>query len=205
MRRGRRASWTARWRVATATGIAASAWLCAFASGTAPVAHYVLDPAKSSLEFAFDQAGAQNKGKFTRFQVSFDFSPDNLPASRLEVTVEMSSADTGDQERDDTLRGADLFAAAKFPQSHYTATQFAKTATGYEAVGKLTLRGVTRDVRVPFTFRNATENGVTVGYMSGKTTLRRLDFGVGQGDWKATDQLGNEVGVSFSLRLTAAH
>jgi polyisoprenoid-binding protein YceI len=42
-----------------------------------------------------------------------------------------------------------------------------------------------------------------VGYMSGKTTLRRLDFGVGQGDWKATDQVGNDVGVSFALRLTA--
>src|SRR5438477_10397602 len=160
MRRGRRASWTARWRVAAATGIAASAWLGAFASGTAPVAHYVLDPAKGSLEFNFDQAGAQNKGKFTRFQVSFDFSPDSLAASRLEVTVEMSSADTGDQERDDTLRGADLFAVAKFPQSHYTATRFAKTATGYEAVGKLTLRGVTRDAGASVWRRYATQGGV---------------------------------------------
>src|SRR2546430_2200122 len=84
------------------------------------------------------------------------------------------------------------------------ASQFPWTAGGFEALGKLTIRGVTRDVRVPFTFRNATENGVAVGYMSGKTTLRRLDFGVGQGDWKATDQLGNDVGVSFALRLTAA-
>lgn len=204
MRRGRRASWTAGWGLAAAAaGIAAWAWLGASAAGPAAVPHYVLDPAKSSLEFAFDQAGAQNKGKFTRFAVSFDFSPENLAAGRLEVTVEMGSADTGDQERDDTLRGADLFAAAKFPQAHYTATQFTKTATGYEAAGKLTLRGVTRDVRVPFTFRTATENGIAVGYMSGKTTLRRLDFGVGQGDWKATDQLGNDVGVSFALRLTA--
>ena len=38
--------------------------------------------------------------------------------------------------------------------------------------------------------------------MSGKTSIRRLDFGVGQGEWKATDQVGNEVGVSFALRLT---
>src|SRR5205823_3720660 len=128
----RRASRTAGWGLAAAgAAIAAWAWLGASAAGPGAVTHYVLDPAKSSLEFAFDQAGAQNNGK-------------------------------------------------------------------------LTLRGVTRDVRVPFTFRNATENGVTVGYMSGKTTLRRLDFGVGQGDWKATDQLGNDVGVSFALRLAAA-
>jgi polyisoprenoid-binding protein YceI len=62
---------------------------------------------------------------------------------------------------------------------------------------------VTRDARIPFTFKAATENGAPVGYMSGKTSLRRLDYGVGQGDWKATDQVGNEVGVSFALRLGA--
>ena len=55
---------------------------------------------------------------------------------------------------------------------------------------------------MPFTFRTASEAGATVGYMSGKTTLKRLDYGVGQGDWKATDQVGNDVGVSFALRLT---
>ena len=167
------------------------------------VTHYVLDPAKSSLEFTFVQAGAQNKGRFRRFQVSFDFSPENLVASRLDVTVETNSADTGDEERDDTLRGADLFAASKFPQAHFAATQINRTAAGYEAVGKLTIRGVTRDARVPFAFRSASENGAQVGQMSGKTSLRRLDYGVGQGDWKATDQVGNDVGVAFELRLTA--
>src|SRR4029077_17518673 len=154
-------------------------------------------------EFTFVQAGAQNKGRFRRFQVSFDFSPENLVASRLDVTVETNSADTGDEERDDTLRGADLFAASKFPQAHFAATQINRTAAGYEAVGKLTIRGVTRDARVPFAFRSASENGAQVGQMSGKTSLRRLDYGVGQGDWKATDQLGNEVGVAFELRLNA--
>ena len=189
------------------TGImpAAAAGLC-LAAGTAsapPVTHYVLDAGKSSLEFTFQQAGAQNKGRFTRFAVNFDFSPDNLAGSRLEVTVEIGSLDTGDKERDDTLRGADLFAVAKFPQAHFAASQFNKTAGGYEALGKLTIRGVTRDARVPFTFRTADEHGVAVGYMSGKTTLRRLDFGVGQGEWNSTEWVGNEVGVSFALRLTA--
>ena len=181
------------------------AWLAGAArAADAPVVtHYVLDPAKSSLEYTFTQAGAQNKGRFTRFPVTFDFAAESLAASRLDVTIEINSLDTGDQERDDTLRSDELFAAAKFPQAHFIATQFNKTANGFEAVGKLTIRGVTHDARVPFTFRTASENGAAVGYMSGKTTLRRLDYGVGQGDWKATDQLGNDVGVSFALRLTA--
>jgi polyisoprenoid-binding protein YceI len=189
--------------VLTLLTAAALAPLPAVAQGAA-ARHYVLDQSKSTLEFSFLQADAANKGKFTRFAVSFDFAPENLPASRLEVTVEIGSLDTGDKERDDTLRGADLFAATKFPQAHFSASQFVKTASGFEALGKLTIRGVTRDARVPFAFRTADEHGVAVGYMSGKTSIRRLDFGVGQGDWKATDQVGNEVGVSFALRLTAA-
>jgi len=192
----------AQWLAATAAAMCLAAWGQGAAEAPSPV-HYVLDQAKSALEFTFMQAGAQNKGKFTRFPVSFDFAPGN-PAGRLDVTVEIASLDTGDKERDDTLKGDDLFAAAKFPKAHFLATQFARTAAGFEAQGKLTIRDQTRDVRVPFTFRTAVEQGATVGYMSGKTSIRRLDFGVGQGDWKATDQVGNEVGVSFALRLTSA-
>ena len=191
--------------VATAAAVCLAAGATgAAAQAPSPVTHYVLDQAKSTLEFTFIQAGAQNKGKFTRFPVSFDFSPGNLGGSRLEVTVEIGSLDTGDKERDDTLRGEDLFAVTKFPQAHFSASQFNRTAAGYEAIGKLTIRGVTHDARVPFAFRTAEEQGVAVGYMSGRTSVRRLDFGVGQGDWKATDQVGNEVGVTFALRLSAA-
>ncbi len=189
---------------AAALVTAAAAAPAAPAAAPAAVPHYSLDQAKSSLEFAFTQAGALNKGRFTRFPVTMDFSADNLAASRLEVGVDVNSLDTGDKDRDDTLRGADLFSVAKFPQAHFSAAQIAKTASGFEASGKLTIRGVTRDTRVPFTFRTASEAGAAVGYMSGKVTIRRLDFGVGQGDWKATDQVGNDVTVSFTLRLISA-
>ena len=184
--------------------LAAALLISSAGAADAPAAaHYVLDPAKSSLEFTFLQAGAQNKGRFKSFQVSMDFNSASLEASHLEVTVEIKSLDTGDQERDDTLRSADLFSVSKFPQAHFAAAQISRTAAGYEAAGKLTIRGVTRDARVPFSFRTATENGAQVGYLSGKTSVRRLDYSVGQGDWQATDQVGNEVGVSFALRLIA--
>ena len=166
--------------------------------------HFVLDPAKSSLQFIFLQAGAQNTGRFPRFSVALDFPGSDPAGGKLEVTVEVAALDTGDKDRDDTLRSDDLFAVRKFPQASFSAAQIVKTASGFEADGKLTIRGVTRDAKVPFTFRQATEGGAAVGYMAGKTVVRRLDFGVGQGEWKATDQAGNEVTVSFSLRLTSA-
>lgn len=177
----------------------------AYAADAAP-AHYTLDPAKSTFEYQFTQAGALNKGKFTKYTVTLDFSADSLATSKLDVVVDMNSLDTGDKERDDTLKSADLFSVAKYPQSRFTSTQITKTANGYDAVGKLTIRGVSRDAHIPFSFRTADEQGKPAGYLLGKTTVKRLDFGVGQGDWKATDQVGNEVSVSYSLRLVpAAH
>ena len=177
------------------------------APAAAPAAagrHYTLDAAKSSLQFTFLQAGAQNSGRFPRFAVALDFPGADPAGGRLEVTVEVAALDTGDKDRDDTLKSDDLFAVKKFPQAHFSAAQILKTASGYEAVGRLTIRDASREIHVPFTFRTVTEAGVSAGYMSGKTTIRRLDYGVGQGDWKATDQVGNDVGVSFALRLTSA-
>jgi polyisoprenoid-binding protein YceI len=174
----------------------------AWAAGPAPL-HYTSDAAKSSLEFDFVQAGAMNKGKFTKFPVTLDFSPDNLQASKLDVIVQITSLDTGDKDRDDTLRGTDLFDAAKFPQARFTASQITKSASGYVASGKLTIRGVTRDTQVPLTFRTASEQGQAVGYLAGSTTIHRLDFGVGQGDWKSTEWIANDVKVSYSVRLIA--
>src|SRR3954452_22491157 len=156
-------------------------------------AHYALDPARSTLEYQFTQAGALNKGKFTKYAVTLDVTGD--APSKLDVVVQMSSVDTGDKERDDTLKSADLFSVAKFPQSHFTSTQITKSANGYDAAGKLTIRGVSKDVHVPFTFSPAN------GSLIGKLTLKRLDYGVGQGDWKATDQIGNDVAVTYALHL----
>lgn len=186
--------------VALASGLLATTTLAQAPSGGA---HFTADPARSSLAFGFVQAGAQNQGKFSKFPVALDAAADGSAVSRLEVTVEMGTLDSGDKERDDTLRGADLFAVAKFPQAHFVATQVTRTAAGFDAAGKLTLRGVTRDLHVPFTLRMATEQGHGIAYLSGKTVLHRLDFGVGQGDWKSTEWVGNDVTVTYSVRLIA--
>lgn len=167
----------------------------------APVARaagprYTLLAAQSSLTYAFTQAGAENRGRFAAFTVGFDPA-----AGRLDVAVDMRSSDTGDQQRNGILGGKDFFDVAQYPQSRFTATRVAKTAAGYEATGSLTLRGVTRSITIPFTWRTATVQGRTVGYLAGQTGIRRLDFGVGQGQWQSTEWGGNEVTVRYSLVL----
>jgi len=176
----------------------------ASAAGTPP-AHYTLDPTRSLLRFTFTQAGASNTGRFNKFTTDFLFAADNLPASKLDVTVDVGALDTGDTERDDTLKGADLFDVAKYPKAHFLATKLTVSGTSkYDAAGKLTIRNVTKDLKVPLVLQTKTEQGKTVGYLTGRVTIRRNDFGVGQGDWKATDQVADEVTISFSLRLVPA-
>ena len=161
-------------------------------------ASYTLVAAQSSLTYAFTQAGAANQGRFETFTVTFDPA-----AGRLEVAIDMRSFDTGDSQRNGILAGKDFFDVAQYPQSRFTASHIERTATGYEATGSLTLRGVTRNITIPFTWRTAKDQGRSVGYLSGQTTLRRLDFGVGQGQWQSTEWVGSEVMVRYSLALTA--
>jgi len=173
----------------------------ALADAPAGTTHFVTDPTKSSLQFTFTQAGAQNTGKFSKFPVALDASADGATVSKLDVTVDMTTLDSGDKDRDDTLRGADLFSVTKFPTAHFVATQITKTANGFDAAGKLTLRDVTKDQHVQFTVRTVNEQGHPALYLTGKTVVHRLDYGVGQGDWKSTEWVGPDVTVSYNVRL----
>ena len=112
----------------------------------------------------------------------------------------MNSADSGDKDRDGTMRGADIFDVAHFPTAHYVTRSFTKTATGYSAVGALTLHGVTKDVPIEFKFAPGAAGADT---RAARRELKRLDFGVGQGDWKSTDWVADAVKVAFSLQSQA--
>jgi polyisoprenoid-binding protein YceI len=170
------------------------------AAATLPAAaapSYTADTAQSRLQFAGTQAGATFQGVFHTFSAAVEFAPDALATSHFDVVVDVGSLDTQEKDRDTTMRGADIFDLAHWPTAHYVTRAFTKTAAGYAATGTLTLRGVTREVPLEFRF-TPTPTGAK---LEGTASLKRLDFGVGQGDWKSTDMVGDAVKVSFSLVL----
>ncbi len=158
-------------------------------------------PAASTLEFQFVQAGAKTTGRFAKFTADIDFSPANPATGKFDVAIDMASADTRDKERDDTLRMPDLFNIAKFPRATYVASQFVAKGTGFEGKGKLTLRGVSLDVPVTFTFTPGADAAKPTATLKGTATVKRLLFGVGQGEWKSTEWISDDVQVQFSLLL----
>jgi polyisoprenoid-binding protein YceI len=163
----------------------------------APATSFTADPASSRLEFTGVQAGAEFKGVFHKFSAAVDFSPDALANAHFDVAIDLTSEESGDKDRDDTIRGADIFDVAHFPTAHYVTKVFTKTASGYTAVGSLTLHGVTKDVPITFKFTPSAAGA----NLSGTAELKRLDFGVGHGDWKSTEWVGDAVKVAFSLNL----
>jgi polyisoprenoid-binding protein YceI len=167
------------------------------ATAVGALPHYV-QTAGSTLGFTFEQAGAQSNGSFKQFATTFDYDPQNLAASKLTVKVQIGSLDTQDKDRDSTLVSADLFDAQKYPVATYAASSLVKVATGLEAVGKLTIRGITKDLRVPLTIKPA-GTGLE---LSGTVTIKRLDFGVGQGEWKSTEWVGDPVKLTYKVLLS---
>ena len=116
----------------------------------------------------------------------------------------MRSFDTGDSQRNGILGGKEFFDVARCPQARFTATRLTRTAAGYRAVGALTLRGVTRTVVVPFTWRIADIGGRRIALLTGRTTIRRLDFGIGQGQWRSTGWVGDAVTLRYRLEFAPA-
>ena len=166
---------------------------------------YTVDASKSTLGFTANQSGGDFDGGFEKFTARIVFADADLAGSRFDVQVDTGSVNTLDDDRDTALRGEDLFHVSKFPNARFVTTGFTRKAPGaYEALGKLTIRDVTRDIRLPFTFTTTQENGHTVAWLKGGVTLNRFDYGVGQGDWKDTTWVANEVKVKFSLRLIPA-
>lgn len=162
---------------------------------------WVADASNGTLTFRATQAGAEFEGRFTRFVARLQFVPGDRPAGRFDVTISTASVDTAERERDDLLRSTEFFDAARAPEARYLATAFARVgADAYEARGRLTLRGITRDVPLRFRW-----SGTTAGpILDGTATVRRLDFGIGQGEWRDTAWVGNDVRIAFALRPVPA-
>ncbi len=165
-------------------------------SGLAQGADYASLPG-SSLGFTASFQGKAVNGEFKRFTPQIRFDPAHLDQGRFDVAIDLASADTGDGERDDTLRSEDFFNVRKLAQARFVASKFrALGGNGYAADGSLSLRGVSQPVTLSFTWA-AGAKPVLVG----EASLKRTAFGVGSGDWADTSELADAVKVHTRLVL----
>jgi polyisoprenoid-binding protein YceI len=144
--------------------------------------HYDLDVTHTRLGFVARHAMITKvRGSFAEFTGSFDLHASNWPASTAQVTIQVASINTGNEQRDGHLRTNDFFDAPNYPQITFTSTRVEQTAEDTFAVtGDLTIKGTTRPITIDFVYTGSaldSYGNTRVGF-EGVSTLNRGDFGI---------------------------
>lgn len=159
-----------------------------------------LDLAHSSIRVVARQMNVPFDGHFRAFKAELTWDEKIPDASRAFVDVDLGSFDLGDASFNEEAKGKAFLNAAVFPHAVFTSTAIRSLGAGrYEVSGRLSIKGVGRDVTVPFTVRD--EGGRRV--FDANFPLRRLDYRIGEGEWSDTKVLADETQVQVRL-VTAA-
>jgi polyisoprenoid-binding protein YceI len=159
-----------------------------------------VDAAHSTLTFTNTYQNVEYTGQFRRFDANITYDPNDLAHAKFDVGVDIASLDTQNSERDHTALGADFFDASKFPQAHFVTTAFRKAADGKViADGTLTLHGVSKPVSLAVAFATRGDTAT----LDVTAQLKRLDFGIGTGQWADPSMIGDGVTVRGHLTLRA--
>lgn len=175
-------------------------WLAVWTTALLPVAataETVL-PGKSEIAFTIKQMGVNFDGRFKAWKADIVFKPAALDQSKADIDVDLASLDLASADSEAEARGPQWFDTKKFPVAHFASSSFRSLGGDrYEVAGKLTLKGVTRDVTVPIIVKGAA-GGARVA--EGTFVLKRLEYKIGEGEWADTATVAD--GINVRVRMT---
>ncbi len=156
---------------------------------------------ESRLAFAYEQMSVPMDGRFSKFKAQLAFDPARLAKASARIEVDVASIDTGSTEADAEVVGKAWFDAKRFPSVSFVSSGIrALGGNRYEASGKLSIKGKTRDVVTPVTFQPSGNKGI----FEGSFTIRRLDYAIGEGIWADVSAVADEVKIKFRIVVYAA-
>lgn len=165
-----------------------------------PNGPWTIDTGKSRVEFSVSQTGRIVSGRIRNWSGTVVLDPANLAAARIDVRLDMKSATANSRDIDGLMLGKDFLDVANVPEARFTSESVsAKGGDRFEARGKLTLRGTTRDVALPFTLQIRDEGPAASALARGKLEVRRLDYGVGRNEWAGTGHVADEVTIELTI------
>jgi polyisoprenoid-binding protein YceI len=143
--------------------------------------------------------GVPIEGRFKTFDAQVAFDPAKPASSHIQFTIDTGSATVGVRESDMELPKAVWFNTAQFPKATFQSGGVkALGGARFEVVGKLAIKGQSRDVIVPVTLTPSGAHTLATGSFA----LKRLAFRIGDGEWADTSMVADEVVVKFKLALT---
>ncbi len=177
----------------------------AAAAHAEPVA-YKIDPTHSEADFSIRHLAISNvHGRFGDFKGTVVYDEADVTKSSVDAAIDVSTVNTGVAQRDNHLKSADFFDAAKYPAMTFKSKSVKKDGNGFDIDGDLTLHGVTK----PVTLKVDAPSKEQIG-QDGKTRSRgfeataminRKDFGLNwNGTLKSGDSaLGDDVKIEISV------
>ncbi len=144
------------------------------------------------------------RGRFNTFQADVTLDETDLEKSSVVATIAAASIDSGNERRDDTLRGPVYLDVEHHPSAEFRSTRIEKRGEGYAIHGDLTLRNVTRPVTLSATFNGQarSQRGATIRGFSAHTTIRRSDFGISTSWVETTFMAGDAIKLLLEIELT---
>ena len=152
---------------------------------------YTIDPAHTRIGFVARHAMVTKvRGSFNEFEGTATVDGDNPANSSVRVTIDATSIDTRNAQRDEHLRSNDFLAMEQYPEITFVSTGVERTGdTEFDLTGDLTIKGVTRSVTIPFDFEGAATDpfgNLRAGF-EGSVTINRKDYGI---TWNAALETG---------------
>lgn len=174
-------------------------------SAEATAGKYMVDPAHTTVEFSVKHMLITNvKGTFGEFEGTIMLDEKDLTKTSASGTIKVASISTRNDKRDAHLTSADFFDAEKYPEITFDSKTVEKRESGYVMIGDFTMRGVTKEIEIPFEFLGSIKDpmGTVRIAISASAEINRQDYGV---SWNKTlDGGGLIVGDNVKIELEIA-
>jgi polyisoprenoid-binding protein YceI len=171
------------------------------------MATYLIDSSHSSINFSVKHMMiAKVHGGFEKFSGKLNYDPKNPELTKAEASIEVSSINTREAQRDAHLKSADFFDVEQYPTINFVSRRAVAKDGELEIVGDLTIHGVTQsvsiDVEKPSEEMKDPWGNVKIGF-SGTTKIKRRDFGL---TWNAAIEaggflVGDEVSITLDVQF----
>lgn len=155
-----------------------------------------LDYSRSQISVLSRQMNVPVEAPFKKYNAQINFDPKKVEASSARVEIDLNSFDIGDAEVNENVRDRNWFDTKTYPTARFVSSAVRSLGGDrYEVRGALTLKGKTLDVAAPFTVRASGADRI----FEGAFPIHRLQYNVGDGVWRDTSVVADEVQIKFKL------
>ncbi|MFS2115675.1 YceI family protein [Herbaspirillum frisingense] len=155
-----------------------------------------VDAAKSAVTATFKQLNVPVDAKFKKFTSTIDFDAAKPAEGKASVEIDVASFDLGEPEYNKEVLKKEWFNAAQFPKATFVTSSIKPTGSGkFDVAGKLTIKGKSTDVSFPLTVKKEGSTQV----FDGTLPIKRLTYNIGEGEWKDTGMVADEVTIKFHI------